>query len=337
MDRRTELEAALDLDPYDLATHAVLGDLLQQHGDPRGELAALHAGSTDRAVEIASYLFLDAHPELMPPGRPTLRWCGGYIQRAEVRREEATELLRHPSSRFLAELSIRNHIDLRATADRGVPFDLEPVIGVLGIKPRASLRSLEVVGENAKFGTVGDITPLSIGVPRLEQLSLVGHVEGERLDLPHLRRLALQSFRMQPATADLVSRSRWLSLVELELRPGACTYAVLDRLGRFLATASLPRLEALTIADTAGIERVLVPLMLSPLLRRLRKLVIRDADLTDHHVRILEGHAPAFAQLESFDVSCNQLSNEGVRRLRTISRRVIADHQGAARWLVNDR
>lgn len=323
MDHRRELEATIDADPYDEAAHAVLGDWLHARGDPRGELAALHAGRASRPIEIAAYLYLDAHPELVPPGRPTLHWCGGYVQRAEVRAEDATALIQHPSCRFLAELAIRCDVD-RTPGGSG-HAELEPVLGLLGLHARP-LRVLELFGDGSSLATVGDVTPLSRGVPRLERLILPGFITGE-LALPHLRHLALSCFRMQPDTIEMVRRARWPVLTSLELRPGACTNRVLDAIGGAVA-GSFPRLESLTVGQCTNIERVLVPLMVSGALRGLRTLALRNVGLSDYHVRIMESHASAFARLDQLDVSHNRLSPAGVARLRALGNRVIADRQG---------
>lgn len=325
MDRRSELEAAIDLDPYDDAAHAVL-DWLHQQADPRGELAALVAAAVwDRRSELLLHDFLEAHPELVPPGRPTLRWCGAYIQRAEVHAADATELIRHPSSRFLAELAIRLDVNIHDPSRPAHP-EVEPILGLLGLRPHTSLRVLELFGDRARFAGIGDVTALSRGAPRLERLALPGFATGE-LALPRLQQLALASFRMQPDTIEMVRRAAWPALTSFDIRPGACTNRVLDTIGESVAGA-FPRLETLSIGECQHVERVLVPLMVSGAMRTLRTLALRHARLTDDHVRIMESHASAFAGLEQLDVSCNQLSTSGIARLRAFGIRVIAERQG---------
>ncbi len=120
----------------------------------------------------------------------------------------------------------------------------------------------------------------------------------------------------------------WPNLTSLDLRAGHCTYDALAEIGRWFS-APLPSLLSLTLTHTPSIERLLVPLILSPLMRSLRTLDLRHDRLTDDHVTIIEGRAAEFAHLERLDVSSNHLSPGGVKRLQAIVRRVSAEAQTA--------
>jgi hypothetical protein len=61
---RGDLERLIDDDPYDAERYAVLGDLLQRDGDPRGELIALQlAAERDPACAPAAASYLRRHAD----------------------------------------------------------------------------------------------------------------------------------------------------------------------------------------------------------------------------------------------------------------------------------
>jgi uncharacterized protein (TIGR02996 family) len=325
----TALEAALDRDPYDADAHAVYGDWLQQQGDPRGELASLAAASEwNRQLEPPFLHFLDAHPELLPPGRPKLTWCGGFIQRAEATIEDATALLQHASSRFLAELAIENPVYTSAPADPRAEDGIEPVIDLLGLQRRRALRVLEVIGDRDRLplGWLGDVSALSEGAPDLERLSLSGGFRIDRIHLPRLQQLAVRAMRIPPSNVEVLRCATWPCLASLELRLAWSRYDALDEVGAWFS-APLPSLQSLAITQAPAIERVLVPLMLSPAIRRLRRLDLHHCGLVDDHVTIMEARRDAFANLDRFDVSNNYLSARGVQRLRAMVKQLIAETQ----------
>src|SRR5262249_2569627 len=115
------LISAIRAAPDDPTNYLVLGDALQQEGDPRGELITLQAGLRQKRsyfIDRAEGELLKEHAErlygaLAPEIGRTLEaeWFLGFVARARhhPRSDQATaELLRmmfaHPSFQFLREL-----------------------------------------------------------------------------------------------------------------------------------------------------------------------------------------------------------------------------------------
>ena len=213
-----------DIDLDDREGLLVYADLLQQRGDPRGQLIVLqHSGSAD-----AERAHLAAHPELFADiarlGRFT--WGLGFIAAAELTdctRDEVARVLAHPSCRFLRELSIAAGHDAmpRALVAIGHPHVRSLVVeqrligdddttwqedwGLIGVDPAMDVFDARHLHASA--------SALFTRLPRLERATVTGWDlfssiasaslrelvvrdgsptcrRGTRLDLPALERLA---------------------------------------------------------------------------------------------------------------------------------------------------
>jgi uncharacterized protein (TIGR02996 family) len=115
MARHHELIAAIRANPHDVMAYRVYGEWLEQQGDPRGELIALHQmldgnlHDDDLPRYIAGYLW--RHRSLVPaiePWRVHYDWRWGFIIGATIDRPTVTEinvLLAHPSCVLLEHVS----------------------------------------------------------------------------------------------------------------------------------------------------------------------------------------------------------------------------------------
>jgi uncharacterized protein (TIGR02996 family) len=179
--REPALEAALAADPYDAQAYSVYGDWYQSQQHPRGELIALQLaeeedGQTEKlraAVRnhLARYraVLLGELAQLDVEGASPFGWRFGFIHRLELLDGNGGDLedllrrtLRHPSGRFLAEVSARIHsssLDAILTELAGVP----------------TLRELSI----AAAGTLTDTSPLARPA-KLTKLVLKGNVPDDQ-------------------------------------------------------------------------------------------------------------------------------------------------------------
>ncbi len=305
-DRRAELEAAIEDDPYDPRGFAVLGDYLMEIGDPRGELIALQLGGRKGAMEhAAGELFAQLHVELEGV---ELGWAYGYARAATV--EPATAhathaVLAHPSLRFLAELRLRG------------PGSLGPAIAEIAAAPRPSLRVL-ALGEN-HASKVGDCSALWAAVPRLLHVDIHGneHHLGT-IELPHALAFTLDSGALTLADAEAIARARWPTIQTLSVACGKADRGVLRWLRMLVTRDDLPALGVLAIHECPATDDLIGILAASPLLRRLRSLDLASGTLSDAGVQTLLAHKAAFEHLSSIDLRWNQISPDAVKSLAVL-------------------
>jgi uncharacterized protein (TIGR02996 family) len=335
MNPRAELEAAIDADPYDPRPYAVYGDHLQELGDPRGELIALHlanATDPDPQLDTATRALLRRHPPLLPTDTGGhLRWQCGFIRRAEVPASSLPALLAHPSSRFLAELAIF------------LSNDFEPAVAALSAHALLSLRELafgaerplELAHAPIELADLlewpdkpADLSAIWSCIPNLERLRVLDgtHTLG-MFDLPNLVELEMRTTTAEPYLSALAN-AEWprLERVDIGLAMVDWRPPVLAHLRRLLLEAPPPKLLHVGLR---GARRLLFdalsdPAELAAALGRLRSLDLTRNLLLDDDAELL---ARSGIRLERLDVSRNQLTADAIASLSTISATVIADDQ----------
>ena len=217
---REQLEAAIDANPDVVDNYLVLGDWLQQHQDPRGELIGLCRATGMDRTEDAQARIAVLQRELGPaPIRySSHEWFYGFVRSArmlvdEDDQEVLEQVLAHPSLRHLDTLDL----------GLGGREDLERqwLIDLIAARPRVSWRNVSIDcyqsgGNNPPAGEV-DLTNLWPALPRasqvfvaartitpgairsetLTELELDGEVKGQDLEpllagsAPNLRDLVL--------------------------------------------------------------------------------------------------------------------------------------------------
>ncbi len=267
-----ELLAQLEESPDDHGLLTVLGDLLHQHGDDRGELIALDlAGATDTASLARRNALREA---LSPPLHTydSASWGLGFLRRVDLRFYKAgvgghAKLFAHPSSRLLAEVHLFSKT-------------YEPVTIPVGVLPR-SVRSLGVHGR------------LAPSDPGLASLPLLEHVVVERcehLGHPNVRWLELARPSVNPFAG--CSPASLPRVTRLTIRGNSDVVNLLDRSGWLVRVAVLELLDSgLDETDIANLQRALdgrrldrldvtgnrLPLSCQPALARMC-VVLRFAD-----------------------------------------------------------
>jgi hypothetical protein len=316
--RLTELEAVIADDPYSPDAYGVYGDLLQRRGDPRGELVALQlaedkkpgeaklVGAIGRAIDTHRAALLG--PLVRHAGK--LRefadgpfvWRFGFIHLAQLDRAETgeplaeilDELLRHPSGRFLAELSVRDD----AEPELAALFDL------LARRAPPSLRALEV----ASVADFGDLGPLLRAHPRLRRLALRGRIGGA--ELAPMR-----------ATLSSLASAQLPALEELELRL-VNREARIAHLRPLLARADLPSLSRLRLRSADFPSDLLTELLDSPLAPKLTLLDLSLSELGDRGVRRLAAARLRFPNLREVILSRGDLARSALDELTAAYKKV---------------
>ena len=183
-DKLAQLSAAIDEDPFDPRAYAVLGDYLQELGDPRGELIALQLGDRSATTELAAAEIIARLGQ--PPG-VTFHYANGYARSATVDPGTAKgtkDAFAHPSGRFLVELRVlHNNAPLTGTIN-AIVAALRPTLRVLHLGGRSAVLS------QAEERELGVMSALWAATPRLEELALIGNrASFGAIDAPTLRSL----------------------------------------------------------------------------------------------------------------------------------------------------
>ncbi len=321
MDRRTELEAAIDANPLDRQTYAVLGDHLQEIGDARGELIALQLA---RSLPVLGP-FLQRHPELAPAiAESRVSWDHGYIVSATVPADTIT-VLEHPSFRFLVHLTLEESPELASAIDW------------LAAHPRPTLRTLDLVPADADplgrqrrpTSTARvELDQVWAAVPELTTLGISTRATFSALDLPRLRSLDLaptiDATDMVGAIA--AARREALASLVLQIEPYGSTSSLPRRIRALLSSTRMPQLRDLAIRKGPGFRDAIADeaVLDGPVLGRVRRLDISGAGLTDLDANRIARHALHF---EWIDASGNRLTTDGIRALGRIADTVNADDQ----------
>jgi len=310
-----ELLAAIVAAPDDVDNYLVYADWLQSHGDPRGELIALHhAGHADRANELAYTLLPPEVASALDRGL-RLEWRLGFVARARLGRLDSASgpearhvldaLLADPSARVLRELVL----DI-CVWDRWVYME-EQWGALVATREPPPLRRLQLGDfvdrtpgrypyadrdiSAVEVGNVGALWPV---LPALEEIEIQGcHFQLGRLDSPRLRSIELCT---STCGDEHLAAIRAPNLERLVIwcgdgeYGGGVTYDGLADLLRALP----PTLVELGIMNTVHSDDVAALLPTLPVARQLRALDLGLGTLGDAGARELTRRAlPALEEL----------------------------------------
>jgi uncharacterized protein (TIGR02996 family) len=300
---RAKLERAVEDDPYDDASRAVLADYLEE----RGELGGLPA-EVGTTLEVRHGLAFGARivqDDFHPPS-------GAVAARVDA-------LLAHPCGSFVVELGVA-HVARTLEADLG-----EVVDAIARRRPRA-LRKL-VLGDHANwhgFVHTGRIAALWRATDRVAQLVLNGEFEVGEVSAVAATRVELRarSFDDDPLAA--LAEARWPRVVELHVE---VSLGDADNVVPLLARDDLDALVELSLRGGNLRDGVVDAVLGSPMLPRLRRLALAGCGLRDTQAKQLARAKPRLAHLDELDVSENMLGRAGIAALRNVAKRVVATQQ----------
>lgn len=329
--RNPDLEAAIAANPLDRDAYVVFADWLQQQGDPRGELMSLQlAGKDDEAEALLAkhedYFLgpLAAHKLVYDEGgnnsashlrtpeqeeawqqihTQAFRWRNGYIHFLRLSHDEdqtpkkldgtladvLDQVLDHPSGRYIVEIAFHGNGSLNDD-------DLQPLIDKLADKAPPTLRKL-TLGDNIdqiSWHHVGSLAGLWPSIPQLRTLEIeTGELEvGEpgQMIAPALERAVFITGGMSPSCARGIATAKLPSIQHLEIYYGDPNYG-----------------------GNATIDDV-TPLLDRSDLTKLRYLGLKNSMFANEIARLV-GHAKVIAQLDTLDLSCGAMTDEGAKYL----------------------
>jgi uncharacterized protein (TIGR02996 family) len=317
--RHPELEQAIVNAPEDPGGYAVYADWLQSQGDPRGQLMALqlapepHSQEHARAIgrEIAAHPAYYYGPLAVHRKHAVFRWQFGFIHDVNLGHIESGEpagvleqVLKHPSGRFLVDLTIR---------PRNVePEDAQPIIDALERLAPPTLRSIHMY---AKPGV--DLRRLWSALPRLRVLSLVqSRCRIGALAVPELEWLRIVGHAVAEDEVTTFTRANWPMLKRIDLAKPDQLW--LDELvGMFERAPHLEHLEVTGARDIAELLRVLPQTSVAA---RLVKLELDDNAMTDAQAIELARQRERFPRLAWISAMRNRLSASGAAAIRSMAK-----------------
>jgi uncharacterized protein (TIGR02996 family) len=320
--RERGLEAEIVRDPDNPAAYGVLGDWLEQHGDPRGTLIALSLAKLD--AQAKKHLALHVEYLLGPLAElaaDDMTWQLGYIRKVHLQADRHAPLdawvarvLDNPSARFLGELSIGGQT--RATE----------AIAVVAERAPATLRALRLWQMWQQ-----DLGALWAAMPALRRLSLAGQALAlGTFELPELERLEIIDSELSNANARVIARAPWPKLAQLKLDFGTGYLtgdASIDDVFALLTRRDLPKLSRLALLHTRYIRELVRELPQSPIAPQLELLDLSSNQMTDEHALELARHHARFPKLQQLDVSANRLSSAGIDALGVLAPKIRALRQ----------
>jgi uncharacterized protein (TIGR02996 family) len=345
--RNPDLEQAILSDPYDREAYSVYADWLQGQGDPRGELIALQlAGKTNPADELlekhADYFWGPlAEHKTTYDGKDdaALTWKFGFIHAANLSHNhyaneefegslaEVLELLlRHPSGRFLTELTMTFNNDPNED-------DLQDLIDILAKKAPATLRKI-VIGDFAYGGedtemswfNVGKLGKLWKAVPKLQHLKIQGgsFTLGD-LELPELKHAAFVTGGLSKASGKSIASATWPKIEHLEVWFGQDEYGgdcTVKDVQPLLDRTDLKSLSSLALMNAQFTDELCTVLAKSKLLEQIKVLDLSKGCMTDAGAAAIAQHKDAFGHLDSLVVTENYLTDVGLKALKGCAKKV---------------
>jgi uncharacterized protein (TIGR02996 family) len=344
--------ACLAAAPDDARPWRVYADWLQGRGDARGELAALLlAGKTgeglgflDRQREV----LFDAVARHLPLEVGDFVFRHGFLTRARLRRHpgRSTDLaaltdafLHRPVARFVTGLRF-------GLASYAADNDWGPTLAVLAgsaLAPQLTWLAFDDFGpEEAELESTpfGDLSRLWSALPSLEHLRVRSGAGGElgRIEHPGLKTFIRESGGLSSTELSAIVSARWPALEHLALWTGSTQLGAevsAEALRPLLEGAGLPSLTHLGLINCERSRELVLVLLGSPLLPRLRSLDLSKGLVSDAEAELLIRNAQRLRHLTRLDLSENlialarddlakALPNAHLGRQRTDEGRVVA-------------
>lgn len=367
--RNPELERALIADPTDRQAFAVLGDWLQEQGDPRGELISLQLGNKDKQAKAliekkADYFLgpLAAHQKVHDEGynnsRSHLRttaqeaawqkvhkeaflWRNGYIYRVRLSHDsysdsefkgKTADILKD----VLAHPSARFAVEF-AFMSNGDPNDdnLQDLIDLMAKKAPPTVRKL-TFGDNVdqiSWHHTGDLGKLWKGVPNLRTLEIeTGEFEVGKMVAPALERAVFITGGLSKSCGKGIATATMPNIKHLEIYYGAEDYGAgcsVKEVEPLLNRTDLPKLEYLGLKNSEFANDIAGALAGAKVLKTVKTLDLSLGTMTDEGARALANAKSSLQHLECLDLTRNYLSKEGIKLVKGICKKVITSAQEA--------
>lgn len=341
------LEKAIVANPDDADAYMVYADWLQDQGDPRGELIALQAAGKQAAAKklldkhVAYFLGPLAEHRTCYDGfadekTEAFHWKNGFIHAVRLAHNQYADnwdgklakdvvepLLKHPSGRFIVELTINENDDPSEDT-------LDDIFAVIAKRGMPTLRKLRIGDDVSQISwyRVGNLGKIWKAVPNLTHLDIeAGEFSLGTIELPNLVHAVFRTGGLAKASAKAIANAKWPKIEHLEVYYGDENYggdATAKDVAPLLDRTDLPKLKYLGVKN-AEFQNDLVPyLAKSALVRQLTTLDISEGILTDDAVPAFLAHADAFKHL-TLDVSSTYLSADAIKKLKGVAKKLVAE------------
>ncbi|MFP2927329.1 WGR domain-containing protein [Pyxidicoccus sp. 3LG] len=352
-----ELEAAILRAPETPDGYLVYGDWLQSQGDPRGELIALQnaqlqaKGAEATALKKKVANLLKKHEEFLvgtalgtalKEKTLTVDWHLGFIRSArlsvggfdddpEFAIDEALKmLLKHPSARFLQELTL-------GLADNEGENEYHDLIKHIAKEAPKTVRKL-FIGDfvfpdetEISWTDVGNVAPVYKALPELRSLRVRGGGVGlGKIELPELREFIVESGGLDRSSVKSINAAKWPKLERLEVWFGSEGYGAGGNekdIKNILDAKDLPELKHLGLCNAEFTEELCALLPKSNVLKQLQTLDLSRGTLTDKGAAVLAANADAFKHLKRLDVTRNLLTPKGAKLIAKLCPDVASGNQ----------
>ena len=363
--RNPALEKAILANPYDKDAYSVFADWLQEQGDPRGELMALQLAGKDKPAQAmidkqADYFLgpLSEHltcydgdlgnnnrenaKQWVAEARQTFLWKNGFIHRLRLAHDsyadeefegklaDVAELtLRHPSGRFLVELSFNSNGDPNED-------NLDDLLTIFGKKAPATVRKIRI-GDNVdqiSWYKVGKLGKLWKGVPNLQDFEIeAGEFDVGDMDLPLLERAIFKTGGLAKSSAKAIVAAKIPKIKHLEIYFGTEEYGgncSVKEVVPLLARTDLPSLTYLGLKNSEFTNDIANALIGAKILKQLKTLDLSLGTLTDDGAAALVRAKAELKHLDVLDLTHNYLTKDGVSLVKSLAKKVITDDQQKA-------
>jgi uncharacterized protein (TIGR02996 family) len=237
-------------------------------------------------------------------------------------------LLRHPSGRFLAELTLGFNNDPNES-------DLQDLLDILAKKAPKTLRKI-VIGDNVdqiSWFHVGNLGKVWKAVPGLVSIDIIaGEFALGTIEAPNLRHATFKTGGLSKASTKSIASASWPKIEQLEVYFGDDNYggdATVKDVQPLLDRTDLKSLKRLGLMNSqySLTEPLMHALPNAKIIKQLTHLDLSQGCMTDELAGVLAAHKNAFAHLDTLDVSENYLTKKGVASLKGLAKNVISKEQ----------
>lgn len=365
--RNPEIEKAIIADPTNRQAFALLGDWLQEQGDPRGELISLQLGNKDKQAKAliekhADYFLgpLAPHQKVHDEGannsishlrtkeqeaawqktqQEAFLWRNGFIYRVRLSHDSySDEAYKGKTVDILNDVlkhpSARFAVEF-AFMSNGDPNedDLQNLIDALGKNAPPTLRKLSL-GDNVdqiSWHHTGSLAKLWKGVPNLKTLEIeTGEFEVGKMEAPSLERAIFITGGLSKSCGKGIATASMPKIKHLEIYYGTDEYGgecSLSEVQPLLNRTDLTNLTYLGLKNSEFADEIASAMRGAKVLKTLKTLDLSLGTMTDAGAEALAAAKDSLAHLEVLDLTRNFLSAKGIKAVKGICKKVITSEQ----------
>lgn len=365
--RNPEIEKAIIADPTNRQAFALLGDWLQEQGDPRGELISLQLGNKEKQAKAliekhADYFLgpLAAHQKVHDAGynnssshlrtkeqeaawqktqQEAFLWRNGFIYRVRLSHDSYSD------AEFKGKtVDILNDVLKHPSARFAVEFafmsngdpnedNLQNLIDALGKNAPPTVRKLSF-GDNVdqiSWHHTGSLAKLWKGVPNLKTLEIeTGEFEVGKMEAPSLERAIFITGGLSKSCGKGIATAVMPKIKHLEIYYGTDEYGgecSLSEVQPLLNRTDLTNLTYLGLKNSEFADEIASGLKGAKVLKTLKTLDLSLGTMTDAGAEALVAAKDSLAHLEVLDLTRNFLSAKGIKAVKGLCKKVITSEQ----------